>query len=160
MTDNNHIEESYTEVVRTFHKTDKQATNTVNVEQNINVVNIEMGKSSLLDKIDLEPIKEWLREHMVQVIVGGILVLYTVILLVMMLTVARYKYIIRENEVQKAASDSILQSEPELEDPIEEIVPVKTESSAMDETRSTIVESEPEETVVEAAELEEPVTEK
>lgn len=160
MSDNSYIEESHTEVVRTFHETDKQTNNTVNVEQNINVVNIEMGNRSLLDKINLEFLKEWIHDHMIQVIVGGILALYTVILLVMMLTVARYKDIICEKESEKEVAEVVVQYESELDEPIEEFIHEKTESSAMEEIVSETLEPGTEETIVEDTASEEPVTEK
>ncbi len=167
MNDNNYIEDSHTEVVRTFHETDKQTNNTVNVEQNINVVNIEMGKKSLMDRIDPEAVKEWAGDHMVQII-GGILVFYTVILFSMMMTVAKYKDIISQNEVQNSAAENIVQIDEEPEEAVEQItyVQVEPEYTAEMEAKSEevkeeeIVAEETEETVVEEAEPEELPTEK
>jgi hypothetical protein len=99
---NNYIEKESTEVVRTYHESDGQTNNTVNVEQNINVISIDMGKRPLLEQFDLEGKKKWIQEHMPLVIAGGILVLYTVILVVMGATISKYRALVEslsENEV-------------------------------------------------------------
>ena len=149
----NRIEDRTTEIAHTFHKSDGQTTNTVNVEQNINVVNIEMGKQTFVNKIDLESIKEWIYAHMVQVIIGGILILYTVILLVMMLTMARYKDIIRKNEEEKIVTENTVQETVGSDEGVEETEPIKIESAVVQEMKETANE-------IKAAEVTESVTEK
>ena len=109
MADNKFIKEETTEVVRSFHKSDGQTNNTVNVEQNINVISIDMGKQSFLERLDLEGKKEWIQEHMPLVIAGGILVLYTVILVVMGATISKYKVLV-ESLSENGANTNVVET--------------------------------------------------
>lgn len=43
-------EENVTEIMHTLNEVDGKTNNTVSVEQNINIVNVEMGKHSMWDQ--------------------------------------------------------------------------------------------------------------
>lgn len=158
--DNNFIEESRREVVRTYHESNGQTNNTVNVEQNINVVNIEMGNKSLLDKIDVEQAKEWLQSHMMQVIIGAVLAFYTVLLIIMSLAVARYRDMLAETASVKMETGATIPAETEsvleVAEPVEETPAIQEEPVVAQEPIEEI--EGPKEEGEE--ELSEPVTEK
>ena len=83
MAENYTTEENYIEVMETCSKQEKESSNTVNLEQNINVVNIDMGRRSICERIDYDALMDWFHEHIIHVTVGGVFIIYTVILVVM-----------------------------------------------------------------------------
>ncbi len=153
MTDNEFIKEEATEVVRSFHESEGQTNNTVNVEQNINVISIDMGKQSLLDRFNLEAKKEWIKEHLTLVIAGGIFVLYTVILFVMGATILKYKVLVESIPKGEANTNVVEVVDETLEDPvISEII----EKDEVFETESIISEKAIEDVEEMAKVIEEP----
>ncbi len=115
---NKFIKEEVTEVVQSFHESEGQTNNTVNVEQNINVISIDMGKQSLNDRFNLEGKKEWIKEHMPLVIAGGILVFYTAILAVMGVTISKYKGLMASIQKSEANTDVVEEVSEPLEEPV------------------------------------------
>lgn len=83
MADISTTEEKRIEVMEACSKLENESVNTVNLEQNINVVNIDMGRCSILEKIDYDALIDWLHEHIIHVVVGGVFILYTIILVFM-----------------------------------------------------------------------------
>ncbi len=155
MTDNKFIKEESAEVVRSFYESDGQTNNTVNVEQNINVISIDMGKQSFLERFDLEGKKEWIHEHMPLVIAGGILIFYTVILVVMGATISKYKVLVESLSGSGTNTDVVEGVDvPSEENAITQIVEMKdiveTDQITPEETMEdyeeiAVVTEEPEE---------------
>ncbi len=103
-------EESSIEVIESCSRKETAGASTVNLEQNINVVNIDMGKHSLWEKIDCVALQEWISNHVVHIIVGGIFVLYSVVLIVMGTLLVRDK---KDSEI--VIDDNTIKTEQEIE---------------------------------------------
>ncbi len=159
---NKFIKEEVTEVVQSFHESEGQTNNTVNVEQNINVISIDMGKQSLNDRFNLEGKKEWIKEHMPLVIAGGILVFYTAILAVMGVTISKYKGLMASIQKSEANTDVVEEVNEPLEEPvISEIVEAdEAYETELITSEKTIEDGEEMAVVIEEPEVEELPTEK
>ncbi len=110
MADERKYEESSIEVIESCSREETAGASTVNLEQNINVVNIDMGKHSLWEKIDFVALQEWISNHMVHIIIGGIFVLYSVVLIVMGTLLVREK---KDSEI--VIDDNTIKTEQEIE---------------------------------------------
>ncbi len=110
MADERNYEENSMEVIESCSSEEKAGTSTVNLEQNINVVNIDMGKHSLWDKIDCVALQEWISKHVVHIIVGGVFILYSVVIIVM------GTLLIRERKGgETVIDDNIVKTDQEIE---------------------------------------------
>ena len=110
MADERKYEESSIEVIESCSREETAGASTVNLEQNINVVNIDMGKHSLWEKIDFVALQEWISNHMVHIIIGGIFVLYSVVLIVMGTLLVREK-----KDSETVIDDNTVKTEQEIE---------------------------------------------
>ena len=68
--------------------------NGVKFEQNINVVNIDMGKKPLFKKLDLQGALDWMADHIGYVLMGGIIIVYTIVLIFFAGIIVKYKAVI------------------------------------------------------------------
>ncbi len=155
-------EENVTEIMHTLNEVDGKTNNTVSVEQNINIVNVEMGKHSMWDRVDFPALKEWIHDHMSQTILGVILAIYTVVLIILSLNVARYRDALGTKEEVPAVTqeenystiETVIEPTEDLVEPIIEVVQEKEMQEDIVK-EETVPEEEPE-----IAEISEPVTER
>lgn len=110
MADERTYEESNIEVIESCSKEETGGTSTVNLEQNINVVNIDIGKHSLWEKLDYVAIQEWVSKHVVHIIVGGIFILYSVVIIVMGALLIKEK-----KGTETVIDDNMVETEQEIE---------------------------------------------
>ena len=82
------IEDNIVEIMESSSKEDG---NTVNLEQNINVINIDVGKRSFWEKMDYEAFHEWVEKHIVHIVIGSVFGFYTIALMIMFFFLVKEK---------------------------------------------------------------------
>lgn len=90
---------------------DEYTKESVSVEQNINIVNIDMGKRPLLEKLDYDAISEWISNHVIHLAIGFVLLVYTIVLLIMATVLIREKKTI--NDLMTGSETMIITEQPE-----------------------------------------------
>ena len=151
-------EENHTEVIES-HIIDRDEKESVSVEQNISIVNIEMGKRSLLEKIDYDAVGEWISSHVIHLVIGTVFMVYTIALLIMGAVILREKKTIN---TLTSTETTIVQKQPEnmMSDENQEMEAVEVnEITDVVETETIAAEDEKADQEEELEDIVEPVTE-